>query len=199
MKYFEFNVASYQGKTAHLSLAEHGAYMLMMMTFYASEKALPADRRVLYRLLRAESPAERKAIDRVAGEFWSESNGKLTNPRCEETLARYLDWVSKQRMNGSKGGRPKETHGLSDGEPNANPNLKPNGTHGKANGGDRARVLLPTSDSENDLRLPTHTSDSESDAPATAARARGRGDRKRGAESDSGWRPPTEEEISAGL
>jgi len=194
VKYFELSIASYQGKTAHLSLAEHGAYVLMMMTFYSTEKPLPADRRVLYRLLRAETPAERKAIDAVTSEFWSESNGKLTNPRCDETLARYVDWVSKQKANGSKGGRPKETDGLANGNPtetqreaNANPSL----THGKANGSHDLESY-----SENDLKLPTHTS--ESDAGAGAPRGRVRGERKRRDEEDSGWKPPTEEQIRAG-
>lgn len=182
VKYFELSIASYQGKTAHLSLAEHGAYTLMMMVFYSSEKPLPADRRVLYRLLRAESPAERKAIDTVAKEFWSEKEGKLTNPRCDETLSRYLEWVAKQKANGKLGGRPKQTEGLSNGKPNG----KPNGSHDLE------------SYSENDLKLPTPTSDSESDAAATAARARVGGERKRRDEPDSGWRPPTEEQIRAG-
>jgi uncharacterized protein YdaU (DUF1376 family) len=196
MKYFELSIASYQGKTAHLSLAEHGAYVLMMMTFYSTEKPLPADRRVLYRLLRAESPAERKAIDAVASEFWSESNGKLTNPRCDETLARYVDWVAKQKANGSRGGRPKETHGLANGNPTESQReaiANPSQSHGKANGSHDLESY-----SENDLKLPTHTSDSESDAGASAPRARGGGSRKRREEPESDWVPPTEEQIRAG-
>lgn len=194
MKYFELSIASYQGKTPHLTLAEHGAYLLMMMTFYSSERPLPAERRVLYRLLRAESLAERKAIDTVAREFWSETDGKLTNPRCDETLARYLDWVSKQKANGSRGGRPPQTQALTDGLPNANPTDNPKQTHGKPNGSHDLESY-----SENDLILPTHTS--ESDAGAGAPRA-GVGRRKPRSEYDpeaEKWVPPTEEQIRAGL
>src|ERR1700730_18469936 len=115
MNYFELHIIDYQRKTAHLTLAEHGAYSLMLQTFYASERPLPADRKVLHRLLRANSAVERKAIDSVADQFWQEGDQGLTNKRGAEVLDVYKRWVSQQKANGSKGGRPKETHGLSNG------------------------------------------------------------------------------------
>lgn len=144
MNYFELHIGDYQRKTAHLTLAEHGAYSLMLQTFYATERPLPADRKVLYRLLRADTLPERKAVDSVAAQFWQESKAGLSNRRAQEVLDVYLQWVEKQRTNGGKGGRPPKTNGLSEHKPNDNPTVTETETQSKSNGGDHARVPLPT-------------------------------------------------------
>jgi uncharacterized protein YdaU (DUF1376 family) len=134
MNYYEHHIGDYQRKTAHLTLAEHGAYTLMLQTFYATERPLPADRKVLYRLLRADSVAERKAVDSVTAQFWERTDAGLTNNRAGEVLDNYKRWVDQQKANGKRGGRPPKTDGLSETKPNGVPN-----------GGDHARVPLPTS------------------------------------------------------
>lgn len=145
MNYFDLHIGDYQRKTAHLSLAEHGAYSLMLQTFYATERPLPSDRKVLYRLLRADSVVERKAVDAVATEFWPQTEAGLVNKRAQEVLEIYHAWLSKQKANGDRGGRPRKTHGLSEHKPNDNPTVSKTETQTKPNGGDRARVPLPTS------------------------------------------------------
>ena len=162
MNYFELHIVDYQRKTAHLSLAEHGAYSLMLQTFYATERPLPADRKVLCRLLRADTPAERKAIDSIATQFWQVTDLGLTNKRADEMLENYRRWVEQQKANGKRGGRRSPTHGLTDGEPIANPTVPENITqikpNGVAMGGDRA---FPNSDSHSDSHsdqdIPTPT------------------------------------------
>jgi uncharacterized protein YdaU (DUF1376 family) len=136
VNYFELHIVDYQRKTAHLTLAEHGAYSLMLQTFYATERPLPADRKVLHRLLRADSSMERQAIDSIVAQFWIQTDEGLTNKRAQEVLQKYNRWVSQQKANGSKGGRPKETHGLSNGL-----------TQNEPNGGYRA---FPHSDSDSE-------------------------------------------------
>ena len=123
MNYYEHHIGDYQRKTAHLTLAEHGAYSLMLQAFYASERPLPADRKVLYRLLRAESVIERKAIDSVSAQFWEEKSSGLTNKRAEQVIEEYRVWVAKQKANGNRGGRPPKTNGLSESKPNGNPTV----------------------------------------------------------------------------
>lgn len=145
MNYFELHIGDYQRKTAHLTLAEHGAYSLMLQAFYATERPLPADRKVLHRLLRADSLAERKAVDAVVSQFWHNDGEGLTNRRAQEVLDLYHQWVEKQRTNGGKGGRPPKTNGLSEPKPNGNPTVPQTETQTKANGGYHARVPLPTS------------------------------------------------------
>jgi uncharacterized protein YdaU (DUF1376 family) len=165
VNYFELHVGDYQRKTAHLSLAEHGAYSLMLQAFYATEKPLPENRKILYRMLRVDSARERKAVDSVCDQFWQYTEGGLTNKRAEQVLAAYHNWLAKQKANGSQGGRPpkpKDNPPLTDGLPLGFSGDNPNETHGvtqtKPNGGYRARVPLPTSHLDHDLdRLPTPT------------------------------------------
>lgn len=178
MNYYEHHIGDYQRKTAHLSLAEHGAYTLMLQTFYATERPLPADRKVLYRLLRADTSAERKAVDAVVTQFWEGSDDGLTNKRAAEVLDQYKRWVSQQKANGKRGGRPKETQGLTDGITQTEPD-----------GGDHARVPLPTSHLDQDQD--THT------PPKPPQGGRVRGTRKVTEEPE--WTAPTEEELRAGL
>lgn len=82
MNFYKHFIGDYQRDTGHLSLMEHGAYRLMLDTFYATEKALPIDRKTLYRLLRANGTSERKAIDSVVTQFWSDLGEGLVNLRA---------------------------------------------------------------------------------------------------------------------
>jgi uncharacterized protein YdaU (DUF1376 family) len=99
MNYFELHIGDYQKKTAHLSLAEHGAYQLMMQIFYATESPLP-EGKVLYRMLRAESKAERSAIDSIVAQFWEKTRAGLVNGRASRELAGYQEFIEKQRAAG---------------------------------------------------------------------------------------------------
>lgn len=165
MNYFELHVGDYQRKTAHLSLAEHGAYSLMLQAFYATEKPLPDNRKILYRMLRVASKRERTAVDSVCDQFWYTVEGGLSNKRAEQVLAAYHNWLAKQKANGSQGGRPPKpkdnpslTQGLHLGSSGDNPNETHGVTQTEPNGGDRARVPLPTSHLDHDLdSLPTPT------------------------------------------
>lgn len=82
MNFYKHYIGDYQRDTGHLSLAEHGAYRLMLDAFYATGKPLPADRKTLYRLLRAATPVERKAIDSVSAQFWEMLSSGLINRRA---------------------------------------------------------------------------------------------------------------------
>lgn len=70
MNFYKHFMGDYARATGHMSLVEHGAYRLMLDHFYGAGRPLPGDRKSLYRLLRAEKPDERRAVDTVALEFW---------------------------------------------------------------------------------------------------------------------------------
>lgn len=88
MNFYKHFIGDYQRDTGHLSLMEHGAYRLMLDTFYATQKPLPKEKRTLYRLLRAESAAERKAIDSIVLQFWSAGKEGLVNLRAETEIGK---------------------------------------------------------------------------------------------------------------
>lgn len=119
MNYFDLYIGDYQLKTAHLTLAEHGAYFLLLQHFYSTEKPLPSDHRVLYRLVRAESKSERDAVDSVLSQFWDTTPEGYLNKRARQVLSKYQEWIAKQRANGKLGGNPGKSHGVANGRGNA--------------------------------------------------------------------------------
>ena len=70
MNFYKHFIGDYSRSTGDLSIIEHGAYRLMLDSFYGIGKPLPADKKALYRLLRADSEPDRRAIDNVSLRFW---------------------------------------------------------------------------------------------------------------------------------
>ena len=88
MNFVRLYIGDYMRDTGTLTVAEHGAYMLMLMHYYATEKPIP-DGRALHRLLRAETKAEREAIDNIAGRFWTATDGGLVNARATKEIKKH--------------------------------------------------------------------------------------------------------------
>lgn len=85
MNFFKLYIGDYQRDTAHLSVAQHGAFALMLQHYYATEKPLPVGK-ALHRMLRAQDKTERDAIDSVAAEFWTVTDDGLINARADEEI-----------------------------------------------------------------------------------------------------------------
>ena len=134
MNFFKLYIGDYQRDTAHLSIAEHGAYLLMLQHYYATEKPLPSGK-ALHRMLRAQDKTERDAIDSVASQFWTETESGLVNSRAAHEIDRADHQRSVNREVGKKGGRPKRTEtesvseSVSESEPINNPNQTPDTRH----------------------------------------------------------------------
>lgn len=144
MNFVKLYIGDYLRDTGTLTLAQHGAYSLMLLEHYATERPLPMGRE-LHRLLRAENKAERDAIDFVATKYWREECGGLVNTRAEKEISRATHQREVNQAIGKLGGRPKRTEqepeprteSVSDGEtdtatesvsepePNRNPNQTP--------------------------------------------------------------------------
>lgn len=131
MNFMKLYIGDYQRDTGHLSIAEHGAYLLMLQHHYATEKPLPTGK-ALHRLLRAESRTDREAIDAVVAQFWQETNAGLINERSEIEIRKADHQRTVNQAIGKRGGRPRktesntesviETKTESDTEPKANRN-----------------------------------------------------------------------------
>lgn len=124
MNFIKLYIGDYLRDTGTLTLAQHGAYALMLLEHYATEKPLPEGRE-LHRLLRADSKAERDAIDFVAAKYWT--NG--TNPRALKEIERAANQRAINQEIGKRGGRPKrteqETESVIESIANRNPNQTP--------------------------------------------------------------------------
>lgn len=121
MNFYPRYPGDYAKKTARLTLAEHGAYALLLDELYSSEEPLPADTEELCRICRAISKNERDAVIRVAEKFFPVGeDGLRRNERAEEEIAKARPKIDAAKANGKKGGRPKK-------EPKEEPTAKPTG------------------------------------------------------------------------
>jgi uncharacterized protein YdaU (DUF1376 family) len=87
VNFFKLYIGDYQRDTAHLSVTEHGAYLLMLQHYYATEKPLPIGK-ALHRMLRAQDRAEREAIDVIAGQYWRTTDAGLVNDRADAEIGK---------------------------------------------------------------------------------------------------------------
>lgn len=108
LNYYERYCGDYQRDTAHLSLAEHGAYTMLLDAYFSMEKPLPKDLPSLYRVCRAMTRLEQQAVKAVVEQFFriSEIDGLRHNQRADREIAKARPKIEAARMNGRKGGRP---------------------------------------------------------------------------------------------
>jgi uncharacterized protein YdaU (DUF1376 family) len=108
VNYYERYCGDYQRDTAHLSLAEHGAYTMLLDTYFSVEKPLPSDLPSLYRVCRAMTRLEQQAVKSIAEQFFpvSAADGFRHNQRADREIAKARPKIEAARNNGRKGGRP---------------------------------------------------------------------------------------------
>jgi uncharacterized protein YdaU (DUF1376 family) len=72
---------------------------------YATEQRIPNDVKELYRIAGAMTPAERKAVDKVADKFFPvNGDGRRHNKRAEAEIARARRRPLKRRHQRTHGG-----------------------------------------------------------------------------------------------
>lgn len=89
MNHYPHHIGDYLKGTAHLTMLEDGAYRRLIDLYYLREGPLPADKRQVYRLARATSTAEKKAIDTVLEEFFVVAPDGFFHNRCNEEIEKY--------------------------------------------------------------------------------------------------------------
>lgn len=95
-QWYPFYVGDYAGDTAHLSMLEHGAYRLLLDYYYSTQKPLPKDSIKLYRICRARTQAERKAVMSAALQFFIEDGLVLRNKKCDSEITKQLNFSNSQ-------------------------------------------------------------------------------------------------------
>lgn len=106
MNYYRRYVGDYLRDTARLSMLEHGAYNLLLDHYYAEELPIPLDMGEVYTMVRAMTPADRKAVDKVLAKYFSRQDDGFHNARADKEIA-----TSKQARTNGKGHTGKATGG----------------------------------------------------------------------------------------
>ena len=127
MNYYEHYLGDYKKKTAHLRIAAHGAYRLLLDHYYSTEQPLPADPVSLFLICSALDKGEQAVVRQVADEFFPVApDGKRHNERADAEIARAQKRIACARNNGKNGGRPSIQSPPPD-EPKQNPMGNPPG------------------------------------------------------------------------
>lgn len=91
MNYFEKHIGDYIRDTVSLSMLEDGAYNRLIDQYYQSEKPLPADKKEVYRLARATSTPERKAVEYVLQRYFQLGDDGYHHKRCDAVIEAYWE------------------------------------------------------------------------------------------------------------
>ena len=126
MNFYKHHLGDYAKATAHLSILEHGVYLLMLLHYYATEAPLPADVAVICRIIRAIARAEVEAVRSILDQFWTPGPHGWTNGRGTEEIERATRQREINTELGKRGGRPRKTDSVSDSVSEQEPNGKPN-------------------------------------------------------------------------
>ena len=86
MIFYKRYIGDYQRDTGHLSICEHGAYTLMMDAYYGAGKPLPSGKGRVFRLLRANTEEEQRAVSTVLDQFWELTADGWINPRAAKEI-----------------------------------------------------------------------------------------------------------------
>ena len=132
MNYYRRWIADYQAKTQHLSMAEEGAYTRLLDFCYAHEGPLPANQKELFRIAKAVSRSDRKAVTNVVEKFFILMHDGYHNSRADEEIGVAKQAIERQREEGRKAaekrwGKHRSTHEENNGSTHDEKMGQPNG------------------------------------------------------------------------
>lgn len=99
MNFYKHYLGDYARDTADLSLLEHGAYRVLLDHYYAQHGDMPDERQSLYRICKAFTPAERKAVDKVSDRFFQvNGDGRRHNRRADVEIQKHQGQAQANRI-----------------------------------------------------------------------------------------------------
>jgi uncharacterized protein YdaU (DUF1376 family) len=97
MNYYEHHIGDYAEATAHLTFIEDATYSRLIRKYYATEKPLPIEIKLVQRLINARSKEEKNAVVSVLNEFFTLTDQGWRQERCDHEIARFKDKQLKAR------------------------------------------------------------------------------------------------------
>ena len=97
MNYYERHIGDYIRDTVSLSMVQEGAYTRLLDQLYQTELPLDGDRQQLYRLARAATATERKAVDHVLDRFFTLVEAGYVQKRAIYEIVRFQAKVNSAK------------------------------------------------------------------------------------------------------
>jgi len=104
-------VGDYLADTTHLTVTEHGAYMLLLMSMWRNGGSLPNDDKSLARHARC-TRGQWDRMRPVLIEFFEATDRTITQGRLAKELTKHTEAVRQQRERSSNGGKAKALKSL---------------------------------------------------------------------------------------
>lgn len=99
MIYFEMYPGDYMRDTSRLSLSDHGAYLRLMLAYYAEEAPLPEAHGDLYVIAGATTTADKVAVRKVADRYFPVGDDGLRhNGRIDEEIAKAQERIAEGQL-----------------------------------------------------------------------------------------------------
>lgn len=93
----------YLRDTMHLTAAQDGIYMRLLMHYWHSQRPLPAERRKIEGIARCQGEAELGCLDQVLSEFFQKRGNEYHNARMDREIAKAIDIKRKLSEAGLRG------------------------------------------------------------------------------------------------
>lgn len=106
-------IADYMADTAHLTTVEHGAYLLLIMTYWQRGEALPDDDKKLARIAGLQGRNWQRVRAEIE-QFFEVRDSKWMHQRIEHQLSVMRSQSRANSLNGKKGGLAKASNSLSE-------------------------------------------------------------------------------------
>jgi uncharacterized protein YdaU (DUF1376 family) len=118
VNYYEHHIGDYAAATAHLSWDEDMAYTRLLRAYYHHERGIPQGQQ--YRLARATTAAQRKAVDAVLAEFFALDGEAYSQKRADEEITRFQDKQRKAKASANARWAHSERNANASPDPDAN-------------------------------------------------------------------------------
>ena len=103
MIWYKHHLDDYARDTSTLTMIQDGAYRRLLDSYYQREGPLPSDRLMIYRMCRAQTSAEKHAIDFILDKHFTQVNGHVLNTRADKEILKYqAQCAANRRPNQSR-------------------------------------------------------------------------------------------------
>jgi uncharacterized protein YdaU (DUF1376 family) len=89
LNYYEHHLGDWAAATGHLTWDEDMAYTRLLRAYYHHEKPIAEGQQ--YRLAKASTPVQRRAVDQVLQEFFELRDGHYHQKRADAEIAKYRE------------------------------------------------------------------------------------------------------------
>jgi uncharacterized protein YdaU (DUF1376 family) len=116
---------AYIADTTHLTIDEHGAYLILLGAMWRRDGSIPNDDKDIARIL-GVTVAKWKKIKARLSEFLTIDDDKISQEKLRKVWEKTQEKIAKNSANGAKGGRPKGNGNNNLGKANGSHSLNPN-------------------------------------------------------------------------